>query len=144
LERFGYIKVFDKDRVLKAITDSDVLQTLIFNALMDGIKMDSPAKAEHLQDIARGVVFRFKKLKALSLSDFLKSVENPIFIDRQITFAIGAGVASYWELQVKLLAQQIGINIFEETVRKNAKSPSVKYVEPVIEEIKKKPARACN
>lgn len=138
LERFGYIKVLNKDRALKGITDSDVLQGLIFNALMTGIEMKSPAKAEHLQDIARGVVFRLKKLKALSLAEFLKTVEQPVFLDRQITFTIGAGVASYWELQVKLLAQQIGIDIFEKTAREKAKSPSIKDIEPIIEEIKKK------
>ena len=138
LERFGYINVLNKDQVLKGITDSDVLQALIFGALMNGIEMKSPAKAEHLQDIARGVVFRLKKLKALSLAEFLKSVEQPIFLDRQITFAIGAGVASYWEVQVKLLAQQIGIDIYEETVRAKAKSPSTRDIEPIIEDIKKR------
>jgi hypothetical protein len=138
LEKFGYVKVANKDRSLKHITDSDVLQSLIFNSLMNGIEMKSPAKAEHLQDLARGIVFNLKKLKALSLSDFLKTVEQPIFQDRQITFAIGAGIASYWEVQVKLLAQQVGIDIYEENVRPKAKSPSIKDIEPIVEEIKKK------
>ena len=138
LEKFGYIKVLNKKRSLKEIDDGDVLQALIFNALMAGIKMNSPAMAEHLQDVARGVVFRFKKLKALSLAEFLQTVEKPIFQDRQITFAIGAGIASYWELQVKFLAQQIGIDIFESATRAKAKSPSLRDIDPIIEEIKKK------
>lgn len=78
LERFGYIKVLNKDRALRGITDADVLQALIFNALMVGIDLKAPTKAEHLQDLARGVVFRLKKLNALSLTDFLKTVEQPI------------------------------------------------------------------
>ena len=138
LARFGYVKALNKGPVLRGITDNDVLQALIFNALMAGIEMKSPAKAEHLQDIARGVVFRLSKLKALSLKDFLKSVEQPIFLDRQITFAIGAGAASYWELQVKLLAQHLGIDIYQTTPRPKSKSPSLKDIEPIIDEIKQK------
>jgi len=47
LERFGYVKVLNKGPVLKGITDTDTLQALIFEALMVGIEMKSPAKAEH-------------------------------------------------------------------------------------------------
>lgn len=137
LENFGYVKVFNKDRVLKGVTDADALQALVFNALMVGIDMNSPIKAEHLQDISRGVAFNFKKLKSLSLKEFLKTVEQPIMLNRQITFAIGAGVASYWELQVKLLAQHIGIDIYDKQNRGNTKSPSIKDIEPIIDDIKK-------
>lgn len=134
---FGYVKVLHKDRFTPSFAEIEILQSLIFEALMVGIDMKNPAKAEHLQDVTRGIIFRIQKLSAMSLSDMIKNRMASIFVDRKITFTLGAGVACFWEVQVKLLAQQIGIEIYEETNREGAKSPSIKDVEPIIKDIKK-------
>lgn len=105
LGRYGYVKVIHRDRRTPSFTDLEALQSLIFDALMNGISMDNPTKATHLMDISRGIVFQLANLNKMSVSDFIKNRLGPVLTSRNITFSIGAGVACFWEVQVKLLAQ---------------------------------------
>jgi hypothetical protein len=136
--KFGYIPVAREGGPVPTFTDMDVIQSLVFETLMVGIQMDNPTKAEHMQDLARAVVFKLRKLESMSLADFIKNRQPPILSGRMIIYTIAAGIASFWEVHVKLLAQHIGIEIYEDFNRPNAKSPSIKDIEPIVDEIKKR------
>jgi hypothetical protein len=105
---------------------------------MTGIEFKSPEKAEHFQDLARGMVYKLQQIDQLAVGQFIKVLEQPIFSGRMLTYTIGAGITCFWEVQVKLLASQLGIEIYEGTARAKAKSPTLVDLEPIIEEIKRK------
>jgi hypothetical protein len=138
LWRFGYAKVLYKDRRTPSFSDLEAFQSQIFEVLMAGIKMDNSAKMEHMQDLARSLISKIAKEDSLSISEFTNLRLGPVFTGRKITYTLCAGIACFWEVQVKFLAQQIGINIYESSNRKNAKSPSIRDIDPIIEDIKEK------
>lgn len=138
LWRFGYAKVLYRDRRTPSFSDLEALQSQIFEAMMSGIKMENSAKMEHLQDLSRAIIFKITKENSLSISEFINQRLGPVFTGRKITYTLCAGIACFWEVQVKLLAQQIGINIYETNNRRNAKSPSIRDIDPIIEDIKEK------
>ena len=117
-------------------TDKDVLNAAIFKVLTANLETKSPAEIEMMSELSNQVVAEILELEGLTVVDQIKKYHELMIASRQITYVLGCGIASHWELSVKLLAEKLKIQIFESETSPNRKSPMLREIEPIIEDIK--------
>ena len=115
----------------------DGLRGITFALLYNRLSSSDGFKAEYAHDLASEITRIAYLNEPKSLREICSKSNGAIFASQRIRFANLAGKFSYWEVLLKSLCHNLGIGIYESTVRRNAKSPSTKDIEPLKDEIVK-------
>lgn len=118
-------------------TDRDVVAAAVLKVLHRSMTSKSPASEELVADVANQVVAEIEGTEGLSISEQVKRYHPDMLAHRQITYVLGCGIAAYWELSVKNLAEKLKVPVFEEVTSAKKKSPGLRKLEPIIDDFKK-------
>lgn len=122
--------------VLK-FNDRDVLAAAVMKVMQRCMTSQSPAAIEEVADVANQIIAEIEGTVGLSISDQVMRYHHDILGHRQLNYVLACGIAAYWELSVKNLAEKLGVPVFEERTSEKKKSPSLRELEPIIGDLKK-------
>ena len=140
LNRLGYVHIKEpmpKGARLLKFTDRDVLAAAVQKIMRQNMTSTSPAAVEMVADVANRILAEIAGVADLSISEQVKRYHQDMLGHRQITYVLACGIAAYWELTVKQLAEKLKVSAFEEVTSSKRKSPGLRQLEPIIDDLKK-------
>ncbi|MBL7688117.1 MAG: hypothetical protein JNJ49_08775 [Bdellovibrionaceae bacterium] len=140
LSRLGYVRFkvpVPRGSPIFRFTDRDVVVAAVLKVLRNNMDSNSPADIEMIADVANQVAAELEKAPDISIADQIKRYDSGILAHRQLTYVLACGIASYWELSVKNLAEKLKVPVFELNTSERRQSPGLRPFEPIINDLKK-------
>ena len=117
-KKFKLIKFIFSHRDIKSISDEQRMRGIIISELGRGLKIDNVEHHIQIQNITDSIVSKI--MGQNSFEENFKHTIDGSFHQNMWFFSAVAGYVTLWELQVKLLAEHLGIEI-KETPQKRSK-----------------------